>query len=216
MPASLFVFARDVDVFSGARCGDLTFVKTQEILRFPENDGFLFNHVWGKTLRNGASNVFGIRRHSNRKLCPVRAIELYVAMCSKLNIDLSRGYLFRPTTPQGHISSNQLSVSAMRSRLQQYLVEAGIYEGESLHSFRAGSAITLALSGSQLSDIMSHVGWKSEATANHYLKLSQVLRPGGPSDLLSRDSELCDTACSFYSELNSLKGFSSAFSPSNV
>ena len=39
-----------------------------EIMRFPKDDGFLFNRVWGKTLRDGASNVFGIRRHSNPQL----------------------------------------------------------------------------------------------------------------------------------------------------
>ena len=33
-----------------------------EILRFPYDDGFLFNHVWGKTLIDGDNNVFGIKR----------------------------------------------------------------------------------------------------------------------------------------------------------
>ena len=32
--------------------------------------------------------------------------------------------------------------------------------GETLHSFRAGLAITLALSGGQLADTMEHVGWR--------------------------------------------------------
>ena len=38
-------------------------VKVPEILRFPNNDGLLFNHVWGKTLRDGNSNIFGIQRN---------------------------------------------------------------------------------------------------------------------------------------------------------
>ena len=43
--------------------GDMGQVKIPEILRFPNNDGLLFNHVWGKTLRDGDSNIFGIQRN---------------------------------------------------------------------------------------------------------------------------------------------------------
>ena len=32
--------------FSGDRPGDLSQVKVPEILRFPNDDGFLFNHIW--------------------------------------------------------------------------------------------------------------------------------------------------------------------------
>ena len=74
-------------------------VKGSEILRFPNDDGFLFNHVWGKTLRDGDSNVFGIRRNSNSTMCPVKGFEEYMAMSRQLQIDLTTGYLFKPTTP---------------------------------------------------------------------------------------------------------------------
>ena len=37
--------------FSYDRPGDSGKVKVPEILRFPNNDGFLFNPVWGKTTR---------------------------------------------------------------------------------------------------------------------------------------------------------------------
>ena len=57
---AFFTFARDdaffkTLFFSGDRAHDLNVVKTQEILRFPRDDGFLFNHVWGKTLLDGSS-----------------------------------------------------------------------------------------------------------------------------------------------------------------
>ena len=113
---------------------------------FDKDDGLLFNHVWGKTLRDGSSNLFGIRRHQNPALCPVKAIETYMAMSAELGLDLSHGFLFRPTTPRGTIVNKQVSSSAMQARLQLYLKEASLYEGETLHSFRAGAAITLALS----------------------------------------------------------------------
>ena len=83
-PSGLFILARDqaffkTIFFSGDRGSDLGMVKTEEILCFPQDDGLLFNHVWGKTLRDGASNVSGIRRHLNPELCSVKAIETYVA-----------------------------------------------------------------------------------------------------------------------------------------
>ena len=150
-PSGLFILARDQAFFktlffSGDRGSDLGMVKTEEILRFPQDDGLLFNHVWGKTLRDGASNVFGIRRHLNPELCPVKAIETYVAVASELRISVTNGYLFRPTNPHGHIVNKPLTSSTADERLKLYLKEAQIYEGETLHSFRSGSAITLALS----------------------------------------------------------------------
>lgn len=101
-PSGLFILARDQAFFktlffSADRGSDLGCVQTAEILRFPLDDGFLFNHVWGKTLRDGASNVFGIRRHPNPQLCSVKAIETYVAVASELRISVTNGYLFRPT-----------------------------------------------------------------------------------------------------------------------
>ena len=83
--------------------------------------------------------------------------------------------------------------------------------GETLHSFRAGLAITLALSGSQLADTMEHVGWRHAPTASHYLKVVQVLRPGGPSDLLSRHDPSAQALADSYTDLNSLHHFTVAF-----
>jgi len=98
-PSGLFILARDQAFFktlffSANRGSDLGCVQTAEILRFPQGDGFLLNHVWGKTLRDGSSNVFGIRRHSNPQLSPVKAIVI--------------GYLFRPTYHRGHILNKSI------------------------------------------------------------------------------------------------------------
>ena len=196
--------------FSGDRGSDLGMVRTEEILRFPQDNGLLFNHVWGKTLRDGASNVFGIRRHPNPELCPVKAIEIYVAVASELRVSVTNGYLFRPTNPH-MIVNKPFTGSAAEARLKLYLREARIDEGETLHSFRSGSAITLALSGSQLADIMPHVGWNDKETALYYMKLAEVLRFGSPSHLLSADCSATSAQTEIYMELNRLKNFVSAF-----
>ena len=79
-PTQRFIVARDQAYFKcvffiGDRPGDLGRVKVPEILRFPNDDGFLFNHVWGKTLRDGDENVFGIRRNPQLAICPIKGIE---------------------------------------------------------------------------------------------------------------------------------------------
>ena len=46
-------------------------------------------------------------------------------------------------------------------------------------------AITLALSGAELTEIMDHVGWNRGHTALHYLQLAKVLNPSGASAKLA-------------------------------
>ena len=160
-PTELFITDRDQAFFkalfySGDRAGDLGQVKTPEIARFPDDTGLLFNHIWGKTLRQESTNLFGMRRHPNSSLCPVRAIETYVAIANELGIELSTGYLFRPTNHKGHVLDQTFTSAAAESRLKLYLREANIDNGETLHNFRTGCALTLTFSGSQLADVMSH------------------------------------------------------------
>ena len=100
-------------------------VKVPEIVRFPNNDGFLFNHVWGKTLRDGDSDVFGIKRNPQSRICPVQGIEQYMVVAQHLKIDLTTGYLFRPTTPQGGVLDAPFNSTTAEARLKVYLKEMG-------------------------------------------------------------------------------------------
>ncbi|KAK3753769.1 hypothetical protein QZH41_003888 [Actinostola sp. cb2023] len=220
-PIKTYILARDQAYFktlffSGDRPGDLAQVRTNEMLRFPNDDGLLFNHTWGKTLRAGKSNLFGIRRCANTKICPVTGIERYIALTRAMQVDLNEGFLFRPTTGQRTISDTSISSEAMNSRLTTYLKEAGIHEGETAHSFRSGCAITLALSGSALADVMGHVGWERSHTATYYMQLEKVLRHDSTSALLAEAvDEHHPTAdlAQLYQDLNSVKDFVLAFPP---
>ena len=82
-PLQKFIIDRDqayfkTAFFSGDRPGDLGQVKVPEIFRFPNDNGFLFNHIRGKPLRDGDNNVFGIRRNPQMTFCPIRGIEHYL------------------------------------------------------------------------------------------------------------------------------------------
>ena len=162
-------------------------------------------------MRDGACNLFGMRRHPNPASCPIKGTETYVSIARELGISLSPGYFFRATNPQGHIVDKPLLSSAADSRLRKYLRDANIYGGETLHSFRSGCALTLAFSGSPLADVMSHVGWSNSKTALYYLKLADVIRAGAPADLLASAPSQSQEASRIYEDYNALKDFVSAF-----
>ena len=212
----MFTFTRDQAFFttlffSGNRAGDLGQVKADDILRFPDNNGLIFNQVWGKTLRNGASNVFGLRRHEDPEICPIFSIDTYVNFSRILGIDLRKGFLFRPTSPRGTVLNKPLTSSAADSRLAQLAKETELKNDVTVHGFRSGCAITLALSGSELKDIMSHIGWRTQETTKQYLQLSKVLGSGSPAALLSKRSTDSESATKDYRELDELQGFTPAF-----
>lgn len=212
-PTQRFILARDqayfkAVFFSGDRPGDMGQVKVPEMLRFPNNDGLLFNHVWGKTLREGNTNTFGFKRNPQTAICPVLGIERYMMIAEQLKIDLRKGYLFRPTTPPGAVLDAPFRSSTAEARLKSYLKEMGEDKGETLHGFRAGCAITLALSGVELSEIMDHVGWTQRHTALYYLQLAKVLNPSGASAKLAQADESLTAG---WRNLNELKQFVCAF-----
>ena len=215
-PVEIFVLARDQAVFkalffSADRAADLLGILSPTILRFPDDSGFLFNQVWTKSLRSGDSNVFAFKRGSNRLVCPVLGIELYVKICNALKINVASGYLFRSVSKNGAISACALEPPAIQARLDAYVKQLqGLLSGArfTLHGFRSGAAISMALADVSLDDIMDHVGWKSSRTALHYIKLKQVLNPAGPAAKLANlDINLGKD----YKTVNELNGFVMAF-----
>ena len=136
-----------------------------------------------------------------------------MTVAQQLRIDLTRGYLFRPTTPQGGVLDAPFPSTAA-ARVKGYLQEMGSDDGETPHCFRTGCAITLALSGAKLSEIMDHVGWTRRHTALHYLKLAKVLNPSGASARLSAVDIPAVTA--EWNDVNVLKRFVCAFPSSTT
>lgn len=95
----IFTYARDQALFkslffAGDRAADLLQLKVSDVLCFPDDSGFLFNHIWTKSLRSGDSNVFAFKRGSNRSVCPVGDLEIYFRISRLLGIHLSPGFLF--------------------------------------------------------------------------------------------------------------------------
>ena len=116
-PSQIFVLARDqaqfkVLFFAGDQVADLLQLKTGDILYFPDNSGFLLNHTWTKKLRSGHKHVFTFKRGTNKMVCPLSGLELYVRICCLLGIELGSGYLFCPLSKTGTVSSQCMTSQA--------------------------------------------------------------------------------------------------------
>lgn len=85
------------------------------------------------------------RRDAQLVICPIRDIERYFEVVRDTRVDLTRRYLFRPVTSDEGVKDTLLSSSAAESRLKGYLKEMKVDEGETLHGFRSGCAVTVAL-----------------------------------------------------------------------
>ena len=135
--------------------------------------------------------MFGVRRNAQVEICPIQGIERYMEVTLGIRVDLTCGYLFRPTTPDLGIK------------------DAPFGHKSPLHGFRSGCAITLALIGADLAEIMDHVGWTRRHRALYYMQLVKVLNPAGASARLASNIGM-EPSCS-WQDINQLKRFVCAF-----
>ena len=143
-PSERYIYARDLaffslDFFSGDRASDLGRFKTIDVLKHPDGSSLLFHQRAGKTSRGKLSRAFAVKQTANPAICPVRNLQFFVNLCSAMNVDLSSGFLFHPTSKKGGILNAPLLASTVQARLFKYLSSLGINEGESVHGFRAGN-----------------------------------------------------------------------------
>ena len=102
------------------------------------------------------------------------------------------------------------------NRLQGYLSDLGIDEGETPHSLRSGCSITLELLGVPKQDIARHVGWRTPAMVDHYNYLHEALLVTLPASVLAagklpigkKTSKECVAK---YKQFNDLSGFHQVF-----
>lgn len=75
-PTARYFHSRDLaffclDFYSGDRASDLGRVHTREILALPDGNGFVFRHMFGKTLRGRSVKLFAIKSCPDPVICPV-------------------------------------------------------------------------------------------------------------------------------------------------
>ena len=60
----------------------------------------LFYHMLTKSPCDGTSNLFSLKHDRGEpSLCPVTALEVYMAVTKSISVPLEGGYLFRPVRP---------------------------------------------------------------------------------------------------------------------
>ena len=127
-----------------------------------------------QTLRDGSTNLFAVRRNKNPAVCPIKVIDLYAAFAKGIGVDLT-------TSPGGEAVDKASSYYAADSPFQAYLDESPLTPAGTLHDFRSGCAIALALTVADMQSIMEHVGWRRQSTASYYMQLSKVMSANSPS-----------------------------------
>ena len=88
---------------------------------------------------------------------------------------MREGYLFRVLNSKSEISEDPFVDSTIANRLTLHLRSAGIYDRETIHSFRSGCSITLSLLGVTSEDVARHVGWSSIIAAEYYSQTGKVM-----------------------------------------
>ena len=134
-----------------------------------------------------------------------------MSISRSLGLKLNFGVLFRSVTKSGNILPQGLDSTAAQARLNAYTTPLSHSLSSAhftLNGFRSGAAVSLALAGLSLHEIMDHVGSKNSKTALHYIKLKQVVNPAGAAATLA---DLDITTGQTYKRLNNLKDFSQAF-----
>lgn len=143
----------------------------------------------------------------------MKGIELYMDVARRIGINLTISYLFCPTTADNGMRDEPLSTTTAEARLKLYLWEMKANEGKTLHGFRSGCAITLVLTGTDLSEIIEYVSWAQRHTALYYLQLAKVLNPGGALARLAETS--VDEVATLWKDTNQFKQFVCAFPADN-
>ena len=82
------------------------------------------------------------------------------------------------------VECKPLTSQAIYSRLKYYLHELNLDDGETPHSFRSACAIMLTLAGATVNEVMSHVGWWSKRSPNHYMQLHKSAKAEAPASRL--------------------------------
>ncbi|GIM15341.1 hypothetical protein Vretimale_18025, partial [Volvox reticuliferus] len=138
-------------------------------LRVPSGTLLRIEELGTKTHQGRRAPAIMVRPSEEPSACPLGALSLYMDLCRTLGMPVE-GYLFRPVIRGGRrYREAPLSTEALEHRLVMHLEAAGLYGGETIHSFRRGSLQHALQMGVSEADLMrlSHI--RSIATLRRYV-----------------------------------------------
>lgn len=143
-------------------------------------EGLVVNIRRSKTDQEGEGAQLGIPRGRDKRLCPVRAVEAWIAAAG-----LQEGPLFRPVNRHGHVKAAALKDVEVW-RLVKRLAAACGYDPADYggHSLRAGLATAAAQAGAEERDIMRQTRHKSERMVRRYIRGAKLFDRNAADGLL--------------------------------
>ena len=167
---------------TGRRCDDMANLLISQMVRFPDGRGIMFGFQFGKTLRDGSRNMFGLRRDDiTPEICAVRLMDDLDEYATKVGIR-REGNKFFTKIKNGRRLLENIPTDYMTERLRKYMKKAGMEVDQgrlsvSIHSLRAGGPLNKMLEGDSLKKVMFEAYWKNPKTAWKYIKLLEVMGP---------------------------------------
>jgi integrase len=125
---------------------------------------------WSKTVQNEPSASIDMSGARGGRF--IRSAVALIREMEKQGHPIGTGSLFRPINRQTDgFTEECLSASALRKRIQQHLKDAGLFEGETLHSFRRSAVQGAAeIEGFDVAKLMALGRWKSYAAFRIYVE----------------------------------------------
>ena len=167
---------------TGRRCDDMENLLISQMVRFPGGRGIMFGFQFGKTLRDGSKNMFGLRRDDvTPEICAVRLMDDLDEYATNVGIR-REGNKFFTKIKNGRRLLENIPTDYMTERLRKYMKKAGMEVDQgrlsvSIHSLRAGGPLNKMLEGDSLKKVMFEAYWKNPKTAWKYIKLLEVMGP---------------------------------------
>lgn len=150
-----------------------------EDLQF-RRDGLVVTLRRSKTDQEGEGQTKAIPRGRDRTLCPVRALQAWLAAAQ-----IAEGPVFRPVDRHGNIAAAAIAPFHVARLVKRLAEGAGLdpadYGG---HSLRAGLVTAAAQAGAEERDIMRQTGHKSERTLRKYIREADLFRDNAAEGLL--------------------------------
>lgn len=143
-------------------------------------EGIIVTLRRSKTDQDGQGQLRGIPRGRDKALCPVRAVEAWVAAAG-----LVEGPLFRAIDRHGNLSDVALADFHVVRVIKRLTAAIGLEpEDYGGHSLRAGLATAAAAAGKEERDIMRQTGHKSVAMVRKYIRPGELFRGNAADGLL--------------------------------
>lgn len=156
------------------RGAELSGLRCENTIFGPNGCCAVFQFTFSKVLRGGASHEFAVKARPGDMTCPVFRLRLYVRMSARfLKWDWTLGghFVFSQFDSYGARLLAGVTQGAMGARFSKHLQAHSLGDKEALHGLRAGGALSLALQGQSLADIMLQGFWAQPASARHYVGL---------------------------------------------